>query len=1061
MSIQYTADQLQRKFQGAPGAGGFARIAEVLREEGRHEEAVALCLEGLQARPGHLTGLLVLGKVYLDMDKLEEAREQFEAALRQDPRCLSAMHLLARIMVRMQWQDAAAAYYRSILELEPWDTETLARLRDLSPSGAPMAGFASTQEDETGTLASPPAEPAVEQFDLDHAADFVPAEPSPGELAGALEELSLEDALSEPPGPAVTAAPLPPTSSELAEPRPMDILPSTPVPESPDEFNEPAPISGDDIGDRLDSLFGVQDDKPVLKAGPAPQAPNSGDAALESGDATMQLPAFAAETAHAAPAPNPADLLPDEGPAPLDLKISGEPVDLAPEERVSGEDIEDRLDALFSLTEGTRTQPALPPVPAEEPAAAEASSGDTPEATAFSPWNAEAPASETVFAAMPETVPEIDAPAAEPATSESPAFGEQAPAFGEQAPVTGEGEAGAPAAEDFLAAAAVSDVAERPAFLGDRPALGPFSAGPADVADAPPEDVILSAGPDAASTAIDPDEVVTGQDVADKLDALFGEPAPRGEPLRKTPADTGIFPPPDDLPQGTASWAAARPAEEIPGASDTQSGIAPGQDLPLEDLTATPAETTIASSEDYSPARWDEAPGTEEASATDLLTTQNMLPRGIGRDSAPPVTGEDIEDRLDSLFNLDEPGGSPMPAAEAPYVHDEAPSPDVQAPAEADRAQAGDAAAPDAPERTMILPAMRENPADWLARQSGETLIPGAGEVLAAEPDAPSALSPAASGADTVGLEMVDGGDIENRLEQIFSPEEEAGRAARAAAESAIARGDATLEGEPLLPEIEAPAMETGERPLPIDEDSILAQESPAPSAGDETVESPIAGTMVSGDDIKNRLSEIFEDGPRVAEPRSGDAFAAGSLPEPQEPAWEVLPEPDGLGTDLAGMERVPETAPEAIPDAGLQFEPEAEPTENPLPFPEEDASEGPESSGLPASAAAAMAARTSAAPLSPLQDEEEGDLEEEENSPQSAAGANVATVTLAEIYFQQGLREQALQIYRQLLEREPGNESVRKRIQDIEASKPEAGPGPGADPRRPRPGLKVPKRKK
>jgi hypothetical protein len=312
---------------------------------------------------------------------------------------------------------------------------------------------------------------------------------------------------------------------------------------------------------------------------------------------------------------------------------------------------------------------------------------------------------------------------------------------------------------------------------------------------------------------------------------------------------------------------------------------------------------------------------------------------------------------------------------------------------------------------------------------------------------------------------MVDGADIENRLEQIFSPEEAAAQAARSAAEAAIARGEATPEGEPLLPEVEAPALETGEMPLPIEEDSILAQESPAPSAGDETVESPIAGTMISGEDIKNRLSEIFDDGPRSAEPRSGDAIAPGSLPESQEPAWEVLPEPDGLGTDY----EEPQMAPEAALEAGFPTGAEAESAVNLHPFPEAGGSETPETSaseslespGMPPLSAAGPAVRASAAPLAPLQDEEEGALEEEENSPQSAAGANVATVTLAEIYFQQGLREQALQIYRQLLEREPGNESVRKRIQDIEASKPEAGPGPGADPRRPRPGLKVPKRKK
>jgi hypothetical protein len=98
---------------------------------------------------------------------------------------------------------------------------------------------------------------------------------------------------------------------------------------------------------------------------------------------------------------------------------------------------------------------------------------------------------------------------------------------------------------------------------------------------------------------------------------------------------------------------------------------------------------------------------------------------------------------------------------------------------------------------------------------------------------------------------------------------------------------------------------------------------------------------------------------------------------------------------------------------------------------------------------------------LAPLTDEDD-DYPEEEEASQEGTGANVATVTLAEIYFQQGLKEQALQIYRQLLEREPANESVRKRIQEIEATKSDGdGRGGDADHRRPRPGMKVPKRKK
>ena len=88
------------------------------------------------------------------------------------------------------------------------------------------------------------------------------------------------------------------------------------------------------------------------------------------------------------------------------------------------------------------------------------------------------------------------------------------------------------------------------------------------------------------------------------------------------------------------------------------------------------------------------------------------------------------------------------------------------------------------------------------------------------------------------------------------------------------------------------------------------------------------------------------------------------------------------------------------------------------------------------------------------MTDEEEGYPEEEEMPSGSGAGANVATVTLAEIYFQQGLREQALQIYRQLLEREPENDGPQADRRDrsgqagrrgiADPDRTHAGPGRG-----------------
>lgn len=72
-------------------------------------------------------------------------------------------------------------------------------------------------------------------------------------------------------------------------------------------------------------------------------------------------------------------------------------------------------------------------------------------------------------------------------------------------------------------------------------------------------------------------------------------------------------------------------------------------------------------------------------------------------------------------------------------------------------------------------------------------------------------------------------------------------------------------------------------------------------------------------------------------------------------------------------------------------------------------------------------------APVAAMPVWEEDDLEAEEEEAEGAP--NVATITLAEIYFQQGLKEQALQIYRQILDYQPENQSVMKRIGEIEAS--------------------------
>ncbi len=77
---------------------------------------------------------------------------------------------------------------------------------------------------------------------------------------------------------------------------------------------------------------------------------------------------------------------------------------------------------------------------------------------------------------------------------------------------------------------------------------------------------------------------------------------------------------------------------------------------------------------------------------------------------------------------------------------------------------------------------------------------------------------------------------------------------------------------------------------------------------------------------------------------------------------------------------------------------------------------------------------------------------------PADTTGTPLSSGTLAELYFQQGLLERAIEIYREVLAGEPGNEAARARLAEIaaeaEASAAEgparpAGEGEGREPRR------------
>jgi hypothetical protein len=199
--------------------------------------------------------------------------------------------------------------------------------------------------------------------------------------------------------------------------------------------------------------------------------------------------------------------------------------------------------------------------------------------------------------------------------------------------------------------------------------------------------------------------------------------------------------------------------------------------------------------------------------------------------------------------------------------------------------------------------------------------------------------------------------------------------------------------------------------------------------ADTQTVSAMDATEVVSGVDIQDRLSEIFGEEPGDEEAHRKAASASSML----------------LKT------------PESDSEASLSAEtPEAD-----IPLGDFLYSEGAaDTQGLSRSQVFNMEEMELAdlPDLPPLEDADVPVLGENETLDESTP--NVATVTLAEIYFQQGLKEQALQIYRQLLDRDPENEKVRQRVEEIGVAITEGESQEGDSNRNPRPGMKVPRRK-
>ena len=120
-----------------PTTALYLPYAERLVEDGRLEEAIALC-ETRKRRPGRGVGdHIVLGRAYLADGQIGAARAEFQSALDLDRENVVALKALGGILSHEGSHAEAASYYQAVCRVDPGDLESQTALHQITSGEYP------------------------------------------------------------------------------------------------------------------------------------------------------------------------------------------------------------------------------------------------------------------------------------------------------------------------------------------------------------------------------------------------------------------------------------------------------------------------------------------------------------------------------------------------------------------------------------------------------------------------------------------------------------------------------------------------------------------------------------------------------------------------------------------------------------------------------------------------------------------------------------------------------------------------------------------------------------
>ncbi|MBI3828909.1 MAG: roadblock/LC7 domain-containing protein [Planctomycetes bacterium] len=137
--------RLTDKIQTHPNPILYARLAELYKADNEIEKTIQICQAGIKAFPKYGGTYLVLGQIYIEKQKWDEALSQLEKSVELDKYNYMALKLLAQVYMQANRPADAARKFEDILYFAPGDEAIL----ELLKKAREAAGVPATAPDST------------------------------------------------------------------------------------------------------------------------------------------------------------------------------------------------------------------------------------------------------------------------------------------------------------------------------------------------------------------------------------------------------------------------------------------------------------------------------------------------------------------------------------------------------------------------------------------------------------------------------------------------------------------------------------------------------------------------------------------------------------------------------------------------------------------------------------------------------------------------------------------------------------------------------------------------